>query len=226
MVEDVSVRIVFAEDNDLLREALQQFIQAQPDFELVATCRDYNELVCTIDATSPDVVLTDIRMPPTYSDEGIRVANLLRERSPETGVVVLSQFLSPGYAVALLASGAAGRAYLVKDRVANLHELATAIREVARGRSVIDPMVVDALMRAARKEESSLLAGLTQREREVLAAMAEGKNNAAIAASLKLNERAVERHSNSLFSKLGISEEADVNRRVKAVLLFLDEQRE
>jgi DNA-binding NarL/FixJ family response regulator len=169
------------------------------------------------------VVLTDIRMPPTGSDEGIRAADHVRRTLPEAGVVVLSQYADPQYALQFLEKGSRGRGYLLKERVSDLDQLLDAIREVARGGSVIDPKVIDALV-AARARTPSPLRDLTVRETEVLSEMAQGKNNAAIAASLVLSERAVEKHINSLFSKLGLSEEPDVNRRVKAVLLFLGEQ--
>ena len=170
----------------------------------------------------PDVVVTDIRMPPTGTDEGIRLAARLREERPEVGVVVLSQHAEAPYALALLAEGSARRAYLLKERVADLDELAAAVREVAAGGSRIDPQVVEQLVAGKRGAGSSELDRLTPRETEVLAEMAQGKSNAAIAATLVLSERAVEKHTNSIFSKLGLSEEPDVNRRVKAVLMYLD----
>jgi DNA-binding NarL/FixJ family response regulator len=167
------------------------------------------------------VVVTDIRMPPTGTDEGIRAAAELRATQPDVGVVVLSQYVSPQYAVSLLDQGSQGRAYLLKDRVADVDDLVDAIRVVARGGSVIDPQVVDELVRARSRADRSPLEHLTPREREVLGEMASGKSNAAIAGTLVLSERAVEKHINSIFSKLHLAEEADVNRRVKAVLLYL-----
>ena len=172
---------------------------------------------------APDVVITDIRMPPTGTDEGIQAAAWLRQNRPRVGVVVLSQYAVPAYAVALLEHGSAGRAYLLKERVASVDELARAIRAVAQGGSVIDPLVVDELVRARSQRHRSPLASLTVRESEILAEMAQGKSNAAIAAALTVTERAVEKHTNSIFAKLGLSEEKDVNRRVKAVLLFLSQ---
>jgi len=170
------------------------------------------------------VVVTDIRMPPTGTDEGIRAASVLRQRHPDMGVVVLSQYSEPAYAMSFLDGGSKGRAYLLKERVSDIGQLAAAIREVAAGGSVIDPVVVDALVAARAQPADSPLHRLTAREKEILSEMAQGKNNAAVAASLVLSERAVEKHINSIFSKLALSEEPDVHRRVKAVLLFLSAQ--
>jgi DNA-binding NarL/FixJ family response regulator len=220
----VGIRVVVAEDHVLLREGVSRLVQAEDDLELVGTCGDLPDLLATIDREAPDVVVTDIRMPPTGTDEGIQAASSLRERHPGIGVVVLSQYANPSYALALLAEGSEGRAYLLKERVGDVHELLSAIREVARGRSVIDPKVVEALVSSTSRATRSDLDRLTPREAEILAEMARGKSNAAIAASLVLSERAVEKHTNSIFSKLGLSEERDVNRRVKAVLLFLAEE--
>ena len=215
--------MVLAEDNYLLREGVSRLIEAQPDLELVAACEDFDSLIAAVDAERPDVVLTDIRMPPTGTDEGIRAADYVRRTLPDAGVVVLSQYADPQYALKFLENGSGGRGYLLKERVSDLDQLLVAIQEVARGGSVIDPKVIDALV-AARSRGPSPLRDLTVRESEVLSQMAQGKNNAAIAAALVLSERAVEKHINSLFSKLGLSEERDVNRRVKAVLLFLSDQ--
>ncbi len=217
----MSLRLVVAEDNYLVREGLRQLLQTVPELEVAAVCADFGTLTAAILEHAPDVVLTDIRMPPGFSDEGIQVSERLRETSPGTGVVVLSQYLEVEYALALLDRGAAGRAYLLKERVSDLDQLVTAIREVARGGSVIDPRVVEQLLAARERREKSPLSQLTAREREVLAAVAEGKNNAAIASALFLSERAVEKHINSIFSKLGLSEEQDVHRRVKATLMHL-----
>jgi DNA-binding NarL/FixJ family response regulator len=219
----VPISLVLAEDNYLLREGLSRLIEAQPELELAAACEDYDSLVAAIDLHRPDVVLTDIRMPPTGTNEGIRAAEYVRQALPEAGVVVLSQYADPQYALAFLEHGSRGRGYLLKERVSDIDQLLAAIREVARGGSVIDPKVIDALV-AARSQAPSPLRDLTVRESEVLSEMAQGKNNAAIAAALVLSERAVEKHINSLFSKLGLSEERDVSRRVKAVLLFLSDR--
>ncbi|MFN2607106.1 MAG: response regulator [Acidimicrobiales bacterium] len=217
----MAIRVVLAEDHYLLREGIRRLVDAQPELEVVAVCEDLQSLVTAIDAHRPDVVLTDIRMPPTGTDEGLRAAEHLRSVHPEGGVVVLSQYADPQYAVAFLAHGSKGRAYMLKERVSDVDQLLAAIREVARGGSYIDPRVVDALVQARSRSASSPLRQLTPREGEILSEMAQGKNNQAIAASLVLSERAVEKHISSIFAKLGLSEEPDIHRRVKAVLLFL-----
>ena len=217
----MALRVVLAEDNYLVREGVGKLIDLEEDLEVVAACIDYPSLLKAVEEESPDVVVTDIRMPPTGSDEGIRAANELRALHPNLGVVVLSQYSEPAYALRFLENGSKGRAYLLKERVSDIGQLASAIREVARGGSVIDPEVVDNLVRARSQDARSPLRALTPREVEVLAEMAQGKNNAAVAAALVLSERAVEKHINSIFFKLGLSEETDVHRRVKAVLLFL-----
>jgi DNA-binding NarL/FixJ family response regulator len=218
------IRIVLAEDNALLREGVSRLIEAQDDLELVGVAADYPQLLAMVEEHGPDVVVTDIRMPPSGTDEGIQAAAWLREHHPATGVVVLSQFTSPTYALALLEDGSASRGYLLKERVAGADELAQAIRVVAGGGSVIDPLVVDELVKARTAKRSSDLRFLTVRESEILAEMAQGKSNAAIAESLGVTERAVEKHSNSIFAKLGLTEERDANRRVKAVLVYLTER--
>jgi DNA-binding NarL/FixJ family response regulator len=217
----MAVRIVLAEDNYLVREGVRTLVETEPDLEVVGVCEDYDSLLAAVEAESPDVVVTDIRMPPTGTDEGIRAAEVLRAEHPDMGVVVLSQYSEPAYALAFLDGGSRGRAYLLKERVSDIGQLAAAIREVAGGGSVIDPEIVDALVAARAKPADSPLHRLTAREREILSEMAQGKNNAAVAASLVLSERAVEKHINSIFSKLALSQEPDVHRRVKAVLLFL-----
>ena len=218
------VRVVLAEDNYLVREGVRTLVDTEPDLEVVGVCEDYDSLLATAQSEQPDVVVTDIRMPPTGTDEGIRAAAVLRESHPDMGVVVLSQYSEPAYAVAYLDGGSKGRAYLLKERVSDIGQLAGAIREVAQGGSVIDPVVVDALVSARSKPADSPLHRLTARECEILSEMAQGKNNAAVAAALVLSERAVEKHINSIFSKLALSQEPDVHRRVKAVLLFLSAQ--
>jgi DNA-binding NarL/FixJ family response regulator len=217
----MAVRIVLAEDNYLVREGVRTLVETEPDLEVVGVCEDYDSLLAAVEAESPDVVVTDIRMPPTGTDEGIRAAEVLRAEHPDMGVVVLSQYSEPAYALAFLDGGSRGRAYLLKERVSDIGQLAAAIREVAGGGSVIDPEIVDALVAARAKPADSPLHRLTAREREILSEMAQGKNNAAVAATLVLSERAVEKHINSIFSKLALSQEPDVHRRVKAVLLFL-----
>jgi len=218
-----AIRIVLAEDNALLREGMSRLVDAQEDLELVGVAADLPSLLALVAEATPDVVVTDIRMPPTGTDEGVQAAAWLREHHPAIGVVVLSQFTSPSYALALLEAGSSGRAYLLKERVAGADELAQAIRVVAGGGSVIDPLVVDELVRARASRRTSDLSFLTTRETEILAEMAQGKSNNAIADTLGVSERAVEKHSNAIFSKLGLSEERDANRRVKAVLVYLAE---
>jgi len=217
----MTIRVVLAEDDYLVREGVRGLIDSQPDLELVAACEDLDELLAAIDDQNPDVVLTDIRMPPTKTNEGIRAAKLLRESHPDVGVVVLSQYDDPAYALELLDEGTEGRAYMLKERVSDVEQLVTAIQTVAEGGSVIDPKIVEALVADRSRRAESPLRWLTVREGEVLSEMAQGKNNAAIAGALGLSVRAVEKHINSMFSKLGLSEQADVHKRVKAVLFFL-----
>ena len=219
-----TVRVALAEDNVLLREGISRLVAANADFELAGVAADLPQLLALVREQQPDVVVTDIRMPPTGTDEGIKAASWLREHIPKTGVVVLSQYVAPGYALALLEHGSAGRAYLLKEPVGSVDELARAIRAVAAGGSVIDPQVVDELVRARSAQRESGLSLLTVRETQILAEMAQGKSNSAIAATLFVTERAVEKHTNSIFAKLGLSEERDVNRRVKAVLVYLSNQ--
>ena len=217
----MAVRVVLAEDHALLREGVARLIGSHPALELAGVAGDLPELLELIGRTTPDVVVTDIRMPPTGTDEGIQLASRLRVERPDVGVVVLSQYAEPAYVLALLAEGSARRAYLLKERVAGVDDLVTAILEVAHGGSVIDPAVVDILVSASTRRQPGDLERLTPREGEILAEMAQGKSNAAIGASLVLSERAVEKHINSISSKLGLTEEPDVNRRVKAVLVYL-----
>jgi DNA-binding NarL/FixJ family response regulator len=216
------IRIVLGEDTYLVREGIKLLLEQETDIELAAACPDLPSLLEAIEAERPDVVLTDIRMPPTNRDEGIQVANRLRETSPETGVVVLSQFAAPKFALALLEPGAERRAYLLKDRVGDAAQLTAAIREVARGGSVIDPKIVEALL-AARRSDSPL-DELTPRERQALEEMAQGKSNAAIAAALVITEPSVEKITHSIFQKLGLSWQTEINRRVTAVLRYLAER--
>jgi DNA-binding NarL/FixJ family response regulator len=215
------VRVVFAEDNYLVREGTAALLSASGEVDLVSLASTYDELMAAVDRERPEAVLTDIRMPPTSTTEGIDAARKIRADHSEIGVVVLSQYAEEEYAYELLKDGAAGLGYLLKERVADLDELVRALNEVARGGSVLDPKVVEALVARKDRVAHSPLAQLTEREREVLGQMAEGKNNAAIAKSLFLTERAVEKHINSLFHKLGLTEETEVHRRVMAVLAFL-----
>jgi DNA-binding NarL/FixJ family response regulator len=217
------IRVVFAEDNYLVREGTAALLATSDAIELVGTATTRDELITAVEHHLPDAVLTDIRMPPTNSNDGIEAAKEIRAKHPEIGVVVLSQFAEEDYAFELLKDGAAGLGYLLKERVADVAELVRALGEVAKGGSVLDPKVVEALVAAKDRMAHSPLAQLTEREREVLANMAQGRNNASIAKSLFLTERAVEKHINSLFHKLGLTEEPDVHRRVMAVLAFLRE---
>ena len=217
------IRVVLAEDHYLVREGLRRLLEAEPDVELAAVCGDLDGLLAAVDAELPHVVVTDIRMPPGDDDEGIQAAERLRDTHPEVGVVVLSQYASPAYVLALLESGSARRAYLVMVGVRLVGELVTAIRAVADGGSVIDPKVVELLVTDRGRAEESPLNELTPRERDVLHEMAEGKNNAAIASSLVLTERSVEKVIHSIFLKLGLTWEPAVHKRVKAVVLYLAE---
>jgi DNA-binding NarL/FixJ family response regulator len=220
----VPIRVALADDHLLVREGVRTLLEVEDDLEVVAICDDLDSLTAAIEQSAPDVVVTDIRMPPSGTDEGVRLATRLRESHPSIGVVVLSQYAEPAYALALLEHGSEGRAYLLKERVAQHDDLVDAIRSVAQGGSVIDPKVVESLVAARRSTAESPVNRLTPRENEVLAEMATGRNNAAIAARLVLSDRAVEKHINSIFSKLGLSEEREIHRRVAAVLLFLAER--
>ena len=217
----MALRVVLADDSYLVREALSQLLEGVPDVEVVAVCGERDSLVDAIETERPDVVLTDIRMPPGDDAEGVQIAARLRETHPEMGVVLLSQYLEPRYALELLANGSDGRAYLLKDRIHNRDELAAAIHATAAGGSVIDSKVVEMLVDARSRAEESPIAGLTQREREILAEIAQGKSNEAIAESLVLTKRAVEKHINAIFTKLQLPESENVSRRVTATLLFL-----
>lgn len=217
----MKLRIVIAEDNALLRDGLKRLIAATHGFELTGAATTHDELIALVESTEPDVVVTDIRMPPTNTDEGIRAAVALRITHPEIGVIVLSQYVSTSYAMALLADGSDRRGYLLKDRVADVDDLVDAIRIVAGGGAVIDPKVVEQLVGSSSRGVKAPLHFLTPRERQVLGEIAQGKSNTAVAAALTLSERAVEKHTNSIFSKLHLSEERDVNRRVTAVLMYL-----
>ncbi|MDP8957013.1 MAG: response regulator transcription factor [Actinomycetota bacterium] len=220
----MALRVVFAEDNYLVREGTAALLTSVKDIDLVASVSDFGGLLAAVKEHHPDVVLTDIRMPPTHSMEGIEAARRIRAEHPEIGVVVLSQYAEEDYAYELLRDGAEGLGYLLKERVGDLDELVRALHDVARGGSVLDPRVVEGLVSRKDRQAHSALGDLTERERQVLSQMAQGKNNAAIAKSLFLTERAVEKHINSLFHKLGLSEEPEIHRRVMAVLAFLREE--
>lgn len=215
------LRVVLAEDSYLMREGVARLLDTDSGIDLVATSGDLGALLATVQRHRPDVVVTDIRMPPNHTDEGIQAAEAFRESHPGVGVVLLSQYDEPEYALKLLAKGAAGRAYLLKDRLFDAGDLIHAIHEVAVGRSVIDPQVVEGLVTSRNRFETSPLRQLSPRELDVLSQMTEGKNNDAIAAALHLSVGVVEKHINAIFSKLRLGEEADVHRRVKAVLIYL-----
>jgi DNA-binding NarL/FixJ family response regulator len=219
----VPVRIVLAEDHYLVREGVRGLLATQPDLEVAAVCDDLDSLLVAVEAERPDVVVTDVRMPPGDRDEGIQAAERLRETDPDVGVLVLSQYANPSYALALIKRGTARRGYLLKERVRDLEQLVAAIKAVAEGGSVIDPKVVEALIAEGARAEASPLRELTPRERDVLREMAAGKNNAAIAEALVLSERSVEKVINSIFLKLGLTWEPSVHKRVKAVILYLAE---
>jgi DNA-binding NarL/FixJ family response regulator len=214
-------RIVVAEDNLLVREGLVSLISTVPELEVVGTCASLPELLEAVDRHRPDVVLTDIRMPPDHQDEGIRAAALLRNSHPDLGVVVLSQFVEPAYALALFDDGTRGRGYVLKDRVDEVDRLADAIETVRLGGSFIDDEVIDALVRSRTRMVDSPISVLTERELDVLTEMATGATNSVVADRLGVSEHAVEKHSNSIFAKLGLTEDVEINRRVKAVLVFL-----
>jgi DNA-binding NarL/FixJ family response regulator len=215
------IRVVIAEDTYLVREALEQILSSLKGIDVARSCTDRDSLVAAIEEELPDVVLTDIRMPPTGTNEGIEVARELRTTHPEIGVVVLSQFADPGYVLALLETGSAGRAYLLKERVNDPLQLASAIEAVASGGSAVDSKVIEVLVQAHTSDATSPLRDLTPREREVLAELAQGKSNGAIAESLVLTKRAVEKHINAIFMKLDLANPDDVSRRVKAALVYL-----
>jgi DNA-binding NarL/FixJ family response regulator len=220
------LRIALAEDSYIVREGIEQLLAGDEEIELLASCADMPSLLAAVEADPPDVVLTDIRMPPDGDDAGIQIAAQLRETHPEIGVVVLSQYSEPGFVLRLLDSGSEGRAYLLKERVAERAELTRAIRAVAEGGSVIDPKIVEVLVQARARAEASPLAEMTPRELDVLAAVAEGKSNAAVAEELVLTKRAIEKHINAIFLKLGLTYSEDagqISKRVKAALIFLGE---
>jgi DNA-binding NarL/FixJ family response regulator len=218
----VAIRIVLGEDSWLAREGIASALGSIEGIELVAACADLDELRAAIEQESPDVVLADIRMPPTNTDEGVRLAAELRSTHPDVGVVVLSQHAEPSYATTLFDHGSARRAYLLKERVKDREELRRALQEVADGGSVVDSRIVDELVAFQRRREDSKLDQLTARELEILGLIAEGQSNAAIAARLVVTKRAVERHINAIFWKLDLGDSEDVSRRVKAVLLYLN----
>jgi DNA-binding NarL/FixJ family response regulator len=216
------LRVVFAEDNFLVRQGTAALLSELDEIDLVAVVEDPASLLAAVAEHGPDAVLTDIRMPPSFTTEGIDAAKRIRAEHPATGVVVLSQYVEEDYAFDLLQNGVGGLGYLLKERISEIDELLRALHEVARGGSALDPKVVEGLLARQTSRTASPLLGLTDREREVLQEMATGRSNASIAKTLYMSERAVEKHITSLFQKLGLSEEGEVNRRVSAVLAFLD----
>jgi DNA-binding NarL/FixJ family response regulator len=218
------VTVVLGEDSYLAREGIRRALEATADIELVASCAEFEELVQAVDRIRPDLVLSDVRMPPTHTDEGIRLANELRRSHPEIGVIILSQHADPLYALALLEDGADGRGYLLKDRVRDQEELRRALLEVARGGTVVDAQIINELLTLRRRRETTGLETLTEREQEILALVAEGRSNGDIAEELVVTKRAVEGHINSIFSKLELGDPEKIDRRVKAALLYLTEQ--
>jgi DNA-binding NarL/FixJ family response regulator len=220
----LTIRTVLGDDSYLAREGISRALEDVPDIEIVAMCEDLDSLRAAVEETHPDVVVTDIRMPPTNSDEGIGLASELRRTHPDVGVVVLSQYAEPLYAARLLEESSDRRAYLLKDRVQDRAELSRALREVADGRSVVDSRIVEGLLAVQRRRETSSLDTLTPREQEILGLVAEGWSNGAIADRLVITKRAVERHIHTIFWKLDLGDSADVSRRVKAALLYLSGQ--
>jgi DNA-binding NarL/FixJ family response regulator len=218
------IRVVLADDSYLVREAIAHVLAGDPRVTVAATCDNGDALLDAIEAEDPDVVLTDIRMPPSGDDEGIVIANRLRDTHPEMGVVVMSQYADPRYGIALLERGSEGRAYLLKQRLHDRTQLVAALQAVASGGSVVDSKVVEALIAARERAEQSPVADLTQRELEILGEIAQGKSNQAIAEALVLSKRAVEKHINAIFLKLGLTSSQHVSRRVKAALMYLSER--
>jgi DNA-binding NarL/FixJ family response regulator len=218
----MTVRVVLADDNYLVREGVAGLLSETAEIELVEAVADPEALHRAVAVHRPDAVLTDIRMPPTFTTEGIDAAKRIRAEFPQTGVVVLSQYVEGDYAFELLSEGVEGLGYLLKERVSQVDDLVRALQEVSRGGSALDPKVVEGLLSRKNQEASSALRGLTEREVEVLREIATGRSNAATAKRLYMSERAVEKHVGSVFQKLGLVNEADVNRRVMAVLAYLE----
>jgi DNA-binding NarL/FixJ family response regulator len=215
------ISIVIAEDSLLVRDSVQRALSTDPDVNVVGVADDYDSAVGLIETHRPTMLLTDVRMPPTSTDEGIRLARWMRTAHPDIGVIVLSQYADPRYAKGLLDGGTASRGYLLKERVSHFDQLSDAVHQVAAGGTVLDPLVVEVLL--AQPSSAATLSRLTPREREVLAALASGLSNRTVAKRLVLTQRAVEKHINSIFAKLGLTVDDSVDRRVKAVLMFLDD---
>lgn len=219
------IRLVLAEDNFLVREGVRRLLGSSDTLTIVASCGALGDALAAIDEHRPDVVLTDIRMPPTHTDEGIRIAEHCRTTHPSMGVLLLSQYSEPAYVRVLLRHGTDRRGYLLKERVASVEELTAAIEAVAGGGTAIDPKVVEALVQGRSRSGDASLARLSPREREVLGAIAQGHTNAAVAADLVLSQHAVEKHINAIFAKLGLTGDAQHHPRVRATLMFLAEGR-
>ena len=219
----MTLRIVVAEDDLLVREGIVRLLSGAPDLDVVASCEDYGSILAAVDKEDPDVVVADIRMPPTSTDEGIRLAAELRTSHPKVGVVVLSQYSEPDLVLSVFEEGSDRRAYLLKERLHDRATLASAIRSVAAGGSSVDPKIVDVLVYARSDRANSSLAELTSREEEVLAEIAQGKSNAAIGESLGVTKRSVEKYIHSIFLKLDLDHADDVSKRVKAALIWLAE---
>jgi DNA-binding NarL/FixJ family response regulator len=215
---------VLADDNVIVRNGVQRILELEGDgaLEVVGVADSLSSLLATVEQTTPDVVLTDIRMPPTKTDEGIRAADELRVTHPGTAVVVLSQYTDGGLLLRLIEGGSSRRGYLLKERVSHEGDVVSVLQTVAAGGSYVDPLVIEALA-THRARSSSPLARLTDRERQTLCEMAAGKSNAAIARALYVGDRAIEKYINSIFAKLGLMDDPDDNRRVKAVIMFLAE---
>lgn len=222
----MGIRVALAEDSFLVREALEQLLRAEPDLDLVAVCADGDELRAAVAAHHVDVVVTDLRMPPSMQDEGVRIAAELQRTAPQIGVVVLSAYCDVALATELLTTGAERRGYLLKERVHSGRQLTATIKAVAGGASAIDPKVVQSLVDARRRQAHSPLSELSRLERDVLGAMASGASNAAIAGRLGLTKRSVEKHVNGIFGKLDLASGPDVSRRVTAVVTYLAETAE
>lgn len=222
-LSDLSLRVLIAEDQYLMREGTRRLLAEVPGMVVVGEANDYDSVLAETRRLDPDVVLMDIKMPPTYSMEGIDAAHVIKEERPDTGVVVLTQHEDEGYVWALLETGVAGYGYLHKLRVGDIDQLARALREVASGGSVLDPRILQTLLDRRSKKPGSPLSRLTARELDVLALMAESRSNTAIASQLSIAVGTVEKRIAAVFSKLGVREESDVNRRVAAVLIYLRE---
>jgi DNA-binding NarL/FixJ family response regulator len=216
-----SISVVIAEDNLLVRDSVQRALSTDSDVNVIGIAEDYDSAVELIDKHHPTLLFTDVRMPPTSTDEGVRLARWMRSAHPDTGVIVLSQYVEPGYVTGLLDGGTAARGYLLKERVSHFDQLSEAVHQVAAGGTVLDPLVVEALL--AQPSSAATLSRLTPREREVLAELATGLSNRTVADRLVLTQRAVEKHINSIFAKLGLTGDDSVDRRVRAVLMFLDD---